>query len=70
MLIKKVNDDNRIRVILKWGGVGFIGGVIICYLLKWNLVKVWIVKLRKKIWGWWFKSVIGKVINFKVFKLR
>lgn len=44
---KYVNDDNRLKVILKWGGVGFLGGVIICYLLKWNLSKERIVKFRK-----------------------
>lgn len=45
---KKVNDDNRIRAILKRGGAGFIGGVIIRHLLKWNLAKARTAKPRKK----------------------
>lgn len=31
---KKVNDDNRIKAILKRGGAGFVGGVIIRHLLN------------------------------------
>lgn len=45
---KKVNDDNRIRAILKRGGAGFIGGVSIRHLLKWNLAKARTAKPRKK----------------------
>lgn len=36
---KKVNDDNRIRAILKREEAGFIGGGVIRHLLKWNLAK-------------------------------
>lgn len=36
---KKVNEDNRLKAVLKRGGAGFLGGVIIRNLLKWNLKK-------------------------------
>lgn len=31
---KKANEDNRLKAILKQGGAGFLGGVIIRNLLK------------------------------------
>lgn len=67
---KKVNDDNRIRAILKRGGARFIGEVIIRHVLKWNLAKARTAKPRKKPRGRRLKSVIGKVINSKAPKLR
>lgn len=45
---KKVNDDNRIKAILKRGGAGFVGGVIIRHLLKWNLAKTRTAKPKKR----------------------
>lgn len=60
---KKVNDDNRIKAILKRGGAGFVGGVIIRHLLKWNLAKARTAKPKKRR----LKSV---VINPKAPKTR
>lgn len=60
---KKVNEDNRLKVVLKRGGVGFLGGVIICNLLKWNMKKEKIVKFRKSK----FKKVIIKKLSKKDF---
>lgn len=45
---KKVNDDNRIKAILKRGGAGFVGGVIIRHLLKWNLAKIRTAKPKER----------------------
>lgn len=45
---KKANEDNRLKAILKRGGAGFLGGVIIRNLLKWNLNKERIVKPKKR----------------------
>lgn len=60
---KKVNDDNRIKAILKRGGAGFVGGVIIRHLLKWNLANTRTAKPKKRR----LKSV---VINPKAPKTR
>lgn len=45
---KKVNEDNRIKAILKRGGAGFVRGVIIRHLLKWNLAKTRTAKPPKR----------------------
>lgn len=44
---KKANEDNRLKAVLKRGGAGFLGGVIIRNLLKWNMKKEKIAKPRK-----------------------
>lgn len=57
---KKVNEDNRLKAILKRGGAGFLGGIIIRNLLKWNLNKEIIAKPKKKRK---LKSVVGVNLN-------
>lgn len=56
---KKANEDNRLKAILKRGGAGFLGGVIIRNLLKWNLNKERIAKPKKRK----LKSVVGVNLN-------
>lgn len=56
---KKVNEDIRLKAILKRGGAGFFGGVIIRNLLKWNLNEERIAQLKKSK----LKSVVGANLN-------
>lgn len=45
---KKVNEDNRIKAILKRDGAGFVRGVIIRHLSKWNLAKTRTAQPQKR----------------------
>lgn len=64
---KHVNDDNRLKAILKRGGAGFLGGVIIRHLLKWNLSKERIAKPRKSKAKSKSKKKITQKLNIKDF---
>uniref|UniRef100_K1QA51 Uncharacterized protein n=1 Tax=Magallana gigas TaxID=29159 RepID=K1QA51_MAGGI len=61
---KKVNEDNRLKVVLKRGGAGFLGGVIIRNLLKWNLKKENIAQTGKSK----SRKVIKKNLSKKDFR--
>lgn len=56
---KKANEDHRLKAILKRRGAGFLGGVIIRNLLKWNLNRKRIAKPKKRK----LKSVVGVNLN-------
>lgn len=44
---KKANEDHRLKAILKRGGAGCLGGVIISNFFKWNSNKERIAKPKK-----------------------